>query len=90
MPDNLVLRGKNLRPGGPTGAALGDINITVGGDLQVRKAPGDQVRLVGTVKTVRGTYEFQGRRFDLQRGRAAAVRRRDRDQPAPRRHARRG
>ena len=27
-PDNLVLRGKDIRPGGPTGTALGDMNIT--------------------------------------------------------------
>jgi autotransporter translocation and assembly factor TamB len=67
MPDNVVLRGSEIRPGGPTASALGDINITIGGDLTVRKAPGDQVRLIGTVQTVRGTYEFQGRRFDLQR-----------------------
>jgi autotransporter translocation and assembly factor TamB len=68
VPDNLVLRGKDLRPGGPTGAALGDMNITVGGQIDVRKAAGDQVRIFGTVQTVRGTYEFQGRRFDLARG----------------------
>ena len=67
IPDNLVLRGNDLRPGGPTGAALGDLNITVGGDLYVRKDPGGQIALVGTVNTVRGTYEFQGRRFDLSR-----------------------
>ena len=29
IPDNLVLRGRKLRPGGPTGASLGDMNITV-------------------------------------------------------------
>ena len=68
LPENVVLRGKDIRPGGPTGAALGDINITIGGDLNVRKAPGDTVRLVGSVETVRGTYQFQGRRFDLVRG----------------------
>ena len=68
IPENLVLRGKDLRPGGPTGAALGDMNITVGGDLQVRKNPGSPVVLVGSIVPVRGTYEFQGRRFDLQRG----------------------
>ena len=67
VPDNLVLRGKDLRPGGPTGAALGDMNATVGGDVQVRKEPGGQVSLLGTVHPVRGTYEFQGRRFDLVR-----------------------
>jgi translocation and assembly module TamB len=68
VPDNLVLRGKKLRPGGPTGASLGDMNITVGGDLQIVKPANGQVLLLGTVETVRGTYEFQGRRFDLQRG----------------------
>lgn len=68
VPDNLVLRGNDLRPGGPTGAALGDMNITIGGQMEVKKAPGDQVRLYGTVQTVRGTYEFQGRRFNLERG----------------------
>ena len=66
-PDNLVLRGKSLRPGGPTGTALGDINITVGGDLHVQKRPNGPVTLVGVVNTVRGTYDFQGRRFDLTR-----------------------
>ena len=67
IPDNLVLRGKNLRPGGPTGASLGNMNITIGGDMHIRKEPGGQLALVGTVSTVRGTYEFQGRRFDLER-----------------------
>jgi autotransporter translocation and assembly factor TamB len=66
-PDNLVVRGKNLRPGGPTGTALGDVNVTLGGDLHVRKDPNGPVTLVGTVNTVRGTYDFQGRRFDLVR-----------------------
>jgi autotransporter translocation and assembly factor TamB len=68
IPDNLVLRGNDLRPGGPTGAAIGDLNITVGGDLYARKDPGGPVTLVGTVTTVRGTYEFRGRRFELVRG----------------------
>jgi translocation and assembly module TamB len=67
VPDNLVLRGQDIRPGGPTGTALGDMNITVGGDLRVRKEPSRPVSVVGTVNTVRGTYEFQGRRFDLAR-----------------------
>jgi len=67
IPDNLVLRGNDLRPGGPTGTALGDINITVGGDLRARKDPGAPMTLLGTVNTVRGTYAFQGRRFDLVR-----------------------
>jgi autotransporter translocation and assembly factor TamB len=68
IPDNMVLRGRKLRPGGPNGASLGDMNITVGGDLQIVKPADGQVILLGTVETVRGTYAFQGRRFDLQRG----------------------
>lgn len=67
IPDNLVLRGKDLRPSGPTGSALGDLNITVGGDVRVRKDPSAPITLLGTVNTVRGTYTFQGRRFDLAR-----------------------
>jgi autotransporter translocation and assembly factor TamB len=67
IPDNLVLRGKDLRPGGATGTALGDMNITVGGDLRLRKDAGAPVALIGTVNTVRGSYAFQGRKFDLVR-----------------------
>ena len=33
----------------------------------MRKEPGDSIRLIGTVNTVRGTYQFQGRQFDLAR-----------------------
>ncbi len=67
IPDNLVLRGQDVRPGGPTAAALGNINITVGGDIRARKEADGQLAVVGTVNTVRGTYDFQGRRFNLQR-----------------------
>ena len=35
--------------------------------MNVRKEPNDQIVLVGTVATVRGTYDFQGRRFELVR-----------------------
>ena len=42
--------------------------MTVGGDLTVRKNPGAPIAIVGSVVPVRGTYEFQGRRFNLQRG----------------------
>jgi translocation and assembly module TamB len=67
IPDNLVARGRKLRPGGPTRAAMGDINITLGGDLDIRKAAGGPVTVAGTVNTVRGTYQFQGRQFDIAR-----------------------
>jgi autotransporter translocation and assembly factor TamB len=68
VPENLVLRGKGIRPGGPSGPAVGDLNITVGGDIDITKEPDAPLILLGQVDTVRGTYQFQGRRFDLVRG----------------------
>ena len=68
IPDNLVLRGRRLRPGGPTRAAIGDINVTVGGDITVRKRAGGRPTYNGTITTVRGQYQFQGRQFELARG----------------------
>jgi autotransporter translocation and assembly factor TamB len=67
MPNNLVIKGTDLNPSGASPIGLGDVNVTIGGDLRATKKPGDQVRLVGVVNTVRGTYDFQGRRFDIQR-----------------------
>jgi autotransporter translocation and assembly factor TamB len=67
IPDNLVVRGRKLRPGGPTAAALGDMNITFGGDLTIRKNYDQPLTIAGTVNTVRGTYQFQGRQFEIAR-----------------------
>jgi autotransporter translocation and assembly factor TamB len=67
-PDNLVLRGDDLRPGGPTSMQAGSVNATVGADLVVTKAADGPVIVRGDADTVRGFYEFQGRRFTLQRG----------------------
>jgi autotransporter translocation and assembly factor TamB len=67
-PDNLVLRGDDLRPGGPTSMQAGSVNATVGADIVVTKTPGGPIILRGDADTVRGFYEFQGRRFTLQRG----------------------
>lgn len=66
-PDNLVLRGNDLRPGGVTAAQVGSVNATVGVDLQIQKRPDGPVTLLGRANTVRGFYEFQGRRFTIQR-----------------------
>jgi translocation and assembly module TamB len=66
VPDDLVVKASELRtPGAPV--SLGAINITLGGDLRATKAPGKQFVLIGAVNTVRGTYDFQGRRFDILR-----------------------
>ena len=66
VPDNLVLRGTDIRTAS-SAVALGDMNVTVGGDFTLRKRPGDDLVLLGEVNTVRGTYDFQGRRFSVQR-----------------------
>jgi translocation and assembly module TamB len=39
----------------------------MGGAVEIRKPSGEDVRLQGTVNTVRGFYEFQGRRFEVSR-----------------------
>ena len=67
VPNNLVLRGNDIRPSGPESVAIGDLNVTVGGDVTVRKAPEGDTRMTGVVNTVRGTYDFQGRRFEVER-----------------------
>lgn len=67
-PDNLILRGSKLRPGGRNSWSLGDLNVTVGGDLQATRVPGEPVRLRGDVTAVRGVYSFESRRFEIQRG----------------------
>jgi translocation and assembly module TamB len=66
VPNDLVVKGTDLpAAGSPVG--LGSLNLTLGGDLWASKAPYDQLRLTGIVNTVRGTYDFQGRRFDILR-----------------------
>jgi hypothetical protein len=66
VPDDLVVKASDLKtPGAPIG--LGAINVTLGGDIRALKDPGKSVRLVGSVKTIRGFYDFQNRRFDILR-----------------------
>ena len=66
IPNDFVVKASDLRvPDAPIG--LGALNVTLGGDLWVSKSPWDRPRLTGPVNTVRGTYDFQGRRFDIVR-----------------------
>src|SRR5262249_27131177 len=66
VPNDFVVKADDLKaPGAPIG--LGALLITLGGNVYVSKVPWDQVRLYGTVNTVRGHYDFQGRRFDILR-----------------------
>jgi translocation and assembly module TamB len=67
IPSNLVLRGSDLRPANAP-ISIGDVNVTVGGLVQLRKPRGEStLRVLGEVNTVRGNYDFQGRRFELMR-----------------------
>lgn len=66
VPDDLVVKASELRTTGAP-VSLGAINVTLGGDLRATKAAGQQIVLVGAVNTVRGTYDFQGRRFEILR-----------------------
>jgi translocation and assembly module TamB len=66
IPDDFVLQGRDLQPNEAT-VGLGAINLTVGGDLRATKKPGGHLLFAGTVNTVRGMYEFQGRRFEILR-----------------------
>lgn len=66
VPDNMVLRGNDLRPANAP-VDIGDMNTTVGGTIRARKAPGAELQMIGDVNTVRGSYTFQGRRFEILR-----------------------
>lgn len=66
-PDDLVLRGSRLRPDKDSWS-LGDLNVTVGGELQATRAAGGEPQLRGDIVAIRGSYSFEGRRFEIQRG----------------------
>jgi autotransporter translocation and assembly factor TamB len=66
LPDDLLLRGRNMHASFSR-IGLGDMNVTVGGDVRIRKDPGGQPDAIGTVSVVRGFYDFQGRRFEVLR-----------------------
>jgi autotransporter translocation and assembly factor TamB len=66
VPDDLVIKGNDIRVG-QSSVGMGNVNLTLGGNMRMQKGPGDAVRLLGEVRTIRGTYDFQGRRFDIQR-----------------------
>ena len=66
VPGNLILKGTDIRPANsPIG--IGDISVTVGGAVQIKKPRAGKVQLIGEVNTVRGRYDFQGRRFEILR-----------------------
>jgi autotransporter translocation and assembly factor TamB len=66
VPDDLIVTSSGIEVPGAL-IDLGALNLTLGGDLTATKDPAGTVRLRGSVNTVRGTYEFQGRRFEVLR-----------------------
>ena len=66
IPGDLLLKGSNIKPANAP-IDVGDMNAYVGGAVSIEKAPGGRLRLVGEVNTVRGSYTFQGRRFEIER-----------------------
>lgn len=46
-------------------------NIELSGDLDIKKAFGQPVRIAGTINTVRGTYETLGKLFRIKEGRVS-------------------
>lgn len=67
IPSNLVIRGSDLRPANAP-ISIGDMSVTVGGLVSVRKPAGsNDPRILGEVNTIRGNYQFQGRRFEIVR-----------------------
>src|SRR5262249_15478001 len=66
VPGDLLLRGNNIKPANAP-IDVGDMSVYVGGTINIVKAPRDRMRITGDVNTVRGSYTFQGRRFDILR-----------------------
>ena len=66
FPDNVVLRGRDLR--GTRGSiGMGDVNVTLGGAMTVAKDSGGPTTLQGRLVVIRGQYSFQGRPFTILR-----------------------
>jgi autotransporter translocation and assembly factor TamB len=81
IPDALVLRGRDVRAGAGS-MALGNLNITIGGTVDLTKAAGAEPVIQGSLGVVRGYYEFQGRRFEVTRGSSVSFRGPDPANPA--------
>jgi translocation and assembly module TamB len=66
VPDDLVVKANDLKaPGAVVG--LGAMAVTLGGDIRAQKEAGKPIQVVGSVNTVRGFYDFEGRRFTILR-----------------------
>jgi translocation-and-assembly-module (TAM) inner membrane subunit TamB-like protein len=66
IPNDLVVKAKDVRTSSQA-FGLGTVNLTLGGDLNLAAAAGRPMTVVGAVNTIRGFYDFQGRRFQILR-----------------------
>jgi translocation-and-assembly-module (TAM) inner membrane subunit TamB-like protein len=66
IPNNLVIKAQDVRTSSQA-LGLGTVNLTLGGDLNLGAKPGEPMTVVGAVNTIRGFYDFQGRRFQILR-----------------------
>jgi translocation-and-assembly-module (TAM) inner membrane subunit TamB-like protein/AsmA-like protein len=65
VPGTLRMTGENVQVSSGTPLGLGSFNLRVIGDLYLYKDPNQPMYVTGSFDSVRGTYVFQGRRFDL-------------------------
>jgi autotransporter translocation and assembly factor TamB len=66
IPNDLVMKASSLQTGSSP-VSLGALNLTIGGNLAATKDAAGPPVLRGSVNTVRGNYDFQGRRFEILR-----------------------
>ena len=66
IPNDLIIKASDLKTSRDA-RGLGAVNITLGGNLNVAAGPSQPVTLVGSVNTIRGFYDYQGRRFTILR-----------------------
>ena len=67
-PNNLTLRGNDLRFTPDSALGLGSLDVTLGGDPTIRKSVDERATVSGAFTAVRGFYGFQGRQFAVERG----------------------
>ena len=57
--------GENVQVSAGTPLGLGNVNVRAFGEVYLYKDPAQPLFVTGSLDSLTGTYEFQGRRFDL-------------------------
>ncbi len=61
----LRMVGQNVQVSAGTPLGLGNVNVRAFGEVYLYKDPAEPLFVTGSLDSLIGTYEFQGRRFDL-------------------------